>query len=74
MASKSVEKKGVSDVSHSSSTQADVVTIRLEVDDLCPLAPSVQELAFNSSPETLLSAQQEQPAHEANATGTNTII
>ena len=44
MASKHEEKK---------ETQPDVVAIRLEVDDdLCPLPPSVQELEFNSSPET----------------------
>ena len=49
MASKYEEKKEFRDVSHPNSTQPDVVAIRLEVDDLCPLSPAVQELAFNSS-------------------------
>lgn len=54
MASKYEEKKSSRDpVGHASSTaQPDVVAMRLEVDDLCPLPPSVRELEFNvSSPE-----------------------
>ena len=54
MASRYEEKKSFSDVvAHSTSAaQADVVALRLEVDDLCPLPASVKELEFNSTPET----------------------
>ena len=50
MASKYEAKKDVCESSRPSAAQADIVAIRLEVDDLCPLPPSVQELAFSSSP------------------------
>ena len=68
MASKYEEKKEVCDVSGPSSTQPDVVSLRLEVDDdLCPLPPSVQELEFNSAPET----QYPVEAPHSNATASN---
>ena len=52
MASKYEEKKSSRDpVGHASSTaQPDVVAMRLEVDDLCPLPLSVRELEFDVSP------------------------
>ena len=68
MASKYEEKKEACDVSDPSSTQPDVVAIRLEVDDdLCPLPPSVQELEFNSAPET----QHPEETPHSNATASN---
>ena len=65
MASKSEEKKDICDTIRPSSTQADIVAIRLEVDDLCPLPPSVQDLAYNSAPDM---EESEEAAHDTTAT------
>jgi hypothetical protein len=61
MASKYEEKKDSCETSRPSAVQADVVAIRLEVDDLCTLPLSVQELAFNSSPAETLESSANAP-------------
>ena len=61
MASKYEAKKDTCDSSRPNAVQADVVAIRLEVDDLCTLPPSVQELAFNSSPAEMQESSANAP-------------
>ena len=73
MASKYEAKKDICESSRPSAVQVDVVAIRFEVDDLCPLPPSVQELVFNSSPAEMQESSANAPETPISGTYSFTI-